>query len=138
MAGDLPNPTFDEAAHALVMECRKRNPPHPDVYFHDQLLRTVRSGKLVQLVRDGKHQEIQYVPLQQGTLGLKKSGWLAAKSACFSNTVIPTTMTNAHDRAIGRKVKKRHKIRKKVTHSGFGVHLGLEDRLKAGKKKTGE
>jgi hypothetical protein len=97
----------------------------------------VRSGKLVELLRDSEGKdatkEIEYAPPQQGTMGLKKSGWLTAKLARFANVVIPTTITNADDEAIGRKVKKRIKTRKKVTHSGFGVHRGLEDRLKAGK-----
>jgi hypothetical protein len=136
-AGDLPNPIFDEAAHTLLLESRERSPPHPDVFFHGQILRTVRNGKLVELLRDGESKEaskeIEYVPPKQGTMGLKKSGWLTAKSARYANVVIPTTITNANDDAIGRKVKRRIKTRKKVTHSGFGVHRGLEERLKAGK-----
>jgi hypothetical protein len=137
MAGDLPNPIFDESAHALLLEARRRSPPHPDVYFHRQVLRTVRNGKLVELLRDGEGKEatkeIEYLPLQQGTKGLKKSGWLTAKSARYANVVIPTTITNGNDDAIGRKVKRKIKTRQKVTHSGFGVHRGLEERLKAGK-----
>ncbi|MFT5185361.1 MAG: hypothetical protein ACI84C_002506 [Flavobacteriales bacterium] len=134
--GELPPSTFDEDAHAIIMKRRMVNPKYPDVYFHGQILRTVRNGVLVELCRDSESKEITkeipYVPMKESHWGLSKSGWLSEQGR---NLVIPTSVKHLSDDAIGKKRKRSVRVRTKVTHSGFGEHLGLEERLKAGKQK---
>jgi len=51
-SGNTPSQKFNELRHAMVMTERKKKTQHPDVYFHGQILRTVRQGVLVEMYWD--------------------------------------------------------------------------------------
>ncbi len=136
-SGDTPSQKFDEQRHAIVMADREKKPRHPDVYFCGQILRTVRHGILVELYRDSKgDSKIQEIPFGGWTV-LKKAnqlaiGWWNSSSSRENSRIISTSRTHdeGYSDAIGRTVKLRVYTRKKVVHSGFGIHKGLEERLR--------
>ena len=133
--GDVPSRTFDESAHAIVVSERKLNPTHPDMYFHGQILRTVIDNIVVELYRDQKLTDhtrtLEYVPLQSSASDLKKSGWMKLVTTDeLQGIIVHTSIKQTNVDPYGKVVKKKARVRIDVTHSGFGVHEGLEKRLK--------
>jgi hypothetical protein len=134
--GDTPVMSFDEDSHAIVMEERTVKPQHPDVYFHGQSLRTVKNGKLHEMYRDSSDVCcIRYIPYI-ALLGKPpvSTDWWSAKgiSKNVAARVINTSRKHeeACSKALGLKEKPRLQTRSKIKHSGFGIHHGLEKRLK--------
>ena len=144
-SGDTPSQKFNELRHAMVMTERKKKPQHPDVYFHGQILRTVRQGVLVEMYWDTNGGSNTRVIPFVGWSALKKANKLAVG---WWNTPLPADMVQRNictsrtqveggcDEVIGPKVKRRLYRRKKVVHSGFGIHSGLEERLRERKWLT--
>ena len=143
-AGDTPHEPFDECRHAVIMEERQKNPPHPDIYFHKQILRTERGGILIEICWDVNGEVMTRELPFLGWTVLKKADetavgwWSAPLSSRDFHTIIATSRLHGHggSDAIGGDVKLRAYIRKKVTHSGIGIHSGLEQRLKERKSMS--
>jgi hypothetical protein len=131
--GDVPTKIFDKEAHAMVITTRKANPTHPDVYFHGQVLRTVIQKVLVELYRDQETTEhtriLPYVPIQSSPTDLKRWKQLIATEKSREQ-VVYTSIKQTNVDPYGRVVKQRVRVRSAVIHSGFGIHDGLESRLK--------
>jgi hypothetical protein len=135
LSGDIPREYFDEISHAAVIKKRMENPQHPDMYFKGQILRTVKDGVLVELYRGEDNQELvrvlPYVALVTTKAGPTNTAWNQMKSTEELKMVeIHTSIKHTSDVPIGGKEKRTKRARKKVTHTGFGVHTGLEELLK--------
>jgi hypothetical protein len=131
--GNVPTKTFDERAHGLVVSNRKASPTHPDMYFHGQILRTVRQNILVELYRDQEMTEhirwLAYVPVQSKASDLKR--WKELRATEESRVkLIYTSIKQTNLDPYGTIVKRRPRMRSAVIHSGIGVHEGLEMRLR--------
>jgi hypothetical protein len=129
--GDVPSQTFNEEAHAVEMLKRRAKPIWPDVYFHGQVLRTVRDGRLVELYRGMQSEELmKVIPYNHLQESLEEPVWKKmVATEGMRRIVIETSLKHLNPDPVGKKIKKRVKARSVITHSGFGVHNGLEKLL---------
>ena len=124
----------------MVVASRKANPTHPDMYFYGQVLRTVKDNVLVEFYRDETGNEctraITYVPLKSDGATLKKTAWRAPRAKeKLGDEIVYTSIKQTDVDPYGKISRRRPRIRKVVVHSGFGLHEGLEARLKERDKK---
>ena len=139
--GHVPTRTFDESAHAIVVRNRTANPTYPDMYFHDQRLRTVRDNLLIEFYRDKESTEhTRSIPYEPLAPSLDDTRWKAViLTKELREVVIYTSLKQTNLNPMGKQVKPRIRVRKEVIHSGLGLHEGLENRLKKQDlKKTGQ
>ena len=136
-----PDEQFDEARHEVLMSKLHRAPKHPDTFFQGQILRTTRGKELVEMYWDEEGQEQSRIvpPIENFvTHGDSETGWWVKKRMrqVDLERMIPTSLKHSEDpcpEILGGKRKKRQQKRGRVVHTGFGVHQGLETRLKEGK-----
>jgi hypothetical protein len=143
LAGASPSLEFDEEHHAQIMEQLICAPRHPDTYFHGQILRTVRGNDLVEMYWDADGQERTRIimPTYGHTSGVVgESGWWVNKRVRKEEADRVICTSKKHCLAsmavvvAGCEGKRMH-TRGNVVHTGFGVHSGLEARLREGDKK---
>jgi hypothetical protein len=103
---------------------------HPDTFFRGQTIYAVYQGSRYKLAMDSEGVERKifipfHPPIYNKSIGGRRR-WSEATTPCSSDTEVKTSRTSVLEGA----TRKSKQHRKKITHSGFGIHVGLENVLK--------
>ena len=123
--GNVDMYVFAEENHVATLLERQLRLDHPDTFFFGQIIYVVENNKRykLKLDKDGKESKV-YIPFCP--LKVQTSWWVTVKLSRPVYDMEVKTSRNSFFK--GMKPKQQLK-RKAVTHSGFGIHAGLEDTL---------